>query len=68
MTPSGVIYCSCGHKLWCEARFEEEDLLRLIFFDNVESSETYGEQITQCPGCGGLSFAERLLEPPHTDV
>lgn len=68
MTTLGLIYCSCGHKLWCEARFEEEDLLSLIFFDNVESSETYGEQITQCPGCDGESFAERLLEPPHTDV
>ena len=68
MTQSGLIYCSCGYKLWCEARFDDEDLLRLIFFDNEETSETYGERITLCPGCGGRSFVARLLEPPHTDV
>ena len=60
MKQPGLIYCSCGHEIWCEA-FVEENLVSLVFFDDVESSETYTEQITQCPGCGRLP-AQRLLE------
>ncbi len=67
MKQTGVVYCSCAHKIRFEVRYDE-DFVNLIFFDGVETSETYGEQITQCPGCGGRSFAERLLEPPKTDV
>ena len=60
MKQSGLIYCSCAHKIWCEVWYEE-DFVRLIFFDDVETSETYTEQITQCPGCGGCSFVAALL-------
>jgi hypothetical protein len=59
MKHSDLIYCGCGHKIWCEA-FVEENLVSLVFFDDVESSETYAEQIAQCPECGRLP-AERLL-------
>jgi hypothetical protein len=70
MKQTGVVYCSCAHKIRFEVCYDE-DFVHLVFFDAVETSETYGEQITQitrCPGCGGRSFAERLLEPPKTDV
>ena len=60
MKQSCLIYCRCGHEIWCET-FVEENLVSLVFFDDVESSETYAEQIVQCPGCGRLP-AERLLE------
>jgi hypothetical protein len=60
MKQSGLIYCKCGYEIWCET-FVEENLVRLVFFDDVESSETYAEQITQCPRCGRLP-SERLLE------
>ncbi len=59
---SGLVYCSCAHKIWCEVRYEA-DLVILIFFDDEETSETYAEQITHCPGCGGGSFVEDLLDP-----
>jgi hypothetical protein len=67
MKQTGVVYCSCAHKIRFEARYDE-GFVYLAFFDDVETSETYGEQITQCPGCGGRSFVQRLLEPPKTDV
>jgi hypothetical protein len=65
MEQLGVVYCGCAHKIRYEVRYEE-DFVHLAFFDDVETSETYGEQITQCPGCGYRSLAKRLLEPPHT--
>ena len=64
MKHSDLIYCGCGHEIWCEA-FVEENLVSLVFFDDVESSETYAEQITQCPGCGRLPV-QRLLERQHS--
>ena len=67
MKQLGLIYCDCAHKIWCEVRYEE-DLVIFAFFDGMETSETYGEKITQCPRCGGWSFAERLLELPKTGV
>ena len=67
MKQIGVVYCSCAHKSRFKVRYDE-DFVYLAFFDDVETSETYGEQITHCPGCGGRSFAERLLEPPKTNV
>ena len=68
MKQSSLIYCSCSHKIWCEVRYEA-DLVILIFFDDEETSETYAEQITHCPGCGGQSFVEGFLEEPtHTVV
>jgi hypothetical protein len=42
---------SCGHKLWSVVRKVDEWVLR-VHFDGVESSETYADQITSCPGCG----------------
>lgn len=67
MKQTAVVYCSCAHKIRFEVRYEE-DLAYLGFFDDVETSETFGEQIGQCPGCGWRSFAKRLLEPPHAEV
>ena len=64
MKQSSLIYCRCGHEIWCEV-FVEGDLVSLVFFDDVESSETYAEKITQCPGCGRLPV-ERLLESKHS--
>lgn len=67
MKQPAVVYCSCAHKIRFEVRYEE-DHAYLSFFDDVETSDTYGELSTQCPGCGGRSFVERFLEPPHADV
>jgi hypothetical protein len=42
---------SCGHKLWSVVRKVDKWELRL-HFDGEESSETYADHITSCPGCG----------------
>jgi hypothetical protein len=40
---------------------------RWVFFDDDETSETYSEQVTHCPGCGrplerkGLRAASSLV-------
>ena len=47
MTPRG----SCGHKLWSVVRKVDEWVVK-VSFDGEESSETYADQVTRCPGCG----------------
>ena len=56
MKQSALIYCRCGHKIWSESWVElwreGGHSRRAVFFDDEETSETYAEQITRCPGCG----------------
>jgi hypothetical protein len=47
------LYCPCGqaHELggefwWAEGRY------RWVFFDDLETSETYAEEVENCPACG----------------
>jgi hypothetical protein len=61
---SGLIYCRCAYQFLCEVSYYDEDLVSLVFFDDVEGSESYAEQITHCPECGQL-LVEWLLETPH---
>ncbi len=44
------LYCECGHWVWSELWWEESGYA-LLFFDDVETSETYTERVTSCPGC-----------------
>ena len=53
---SMLVYCGCGHTLWCEVRPEDTGRVVVVCFDNVETSKSYAEQVGYCPGCG-----ERLL-------
>ncbi len=47
-----IIPCiSCGHKLWSVDR-EIHGRLIQVHFDREDTSETYAEQVTLCPGCG----------------
>lgn len=46
-----ILYCECGHKIWSELWWKEPGHV-LLFFDDLETSETYGERVTHCPGCG----------------
>jgi hypothetical protein len=48
-----TLYCLCGqaHKLWAEFWYAEGHYLG-VFFDDVQTSETYAEQIENCPACG----------------
>lgn len=45
-----LLYCECGHCVWSELWWKESRHV-LLFFDGLETSETYGERITSCPGC-----------------
>ena len=46
-----ILYCECGHTIWSELWWKEPGHV-LLFFDDLETSETYGERTTHCPGCG----------------
>lgn len=45
-----ILYCECGHKIWSELWWKGPERV-LLFFDDLETSETYGEHVTRCPGC-----------------
>lgn len=48
-----VLYCPCSerHRLWGELRWGEGEH-RWVFFDDLETSETYAEHVEYCPACG----------------
>jgi hypothetical protein len=49
---AAALRCACGYGILCELRREGERLAFLAFFDNEPTSETYTEQVENCPGCG----------------
>ena len=46
-----VCPCMRGGDLWGEFWWVGREY-RWVFFDNDQTSETYAEQVTYCPGCG----------------
>jgi hypothetical protein len=48
-----ALLCPCEreHKIWGEVWWVGGKH-EWIFFDDLETSETHGEQLTHCPGCG----------------
>jgi hypothetical protein len=46
------LLCECGHNICCAVRQEGERLGFLVFSDDEPKSETLGERIRECPGCG----------------
>jgi hypothetical protein len=63
-----VLYCPCPqrHKLWGELWWMGEEH-RWVFFDDLEKSDTYAEQVEYCPACGRPleRKALRMLRPTH---
>jgi hypothetical protein len=51
-----LVYCECGHTLWCEVRREGAGRVVVMCFNDVQTSKSYAEQVGYCPGCG-----QRLL-------
>jgi hypothetical protein len=47
------LYCPCPerHKLWGEFWWVEGKH-QWVFFDDLQTSETYAEQVERCPACG----------------
>ena len=46
-----LLRCECGHGIWSELWWKDSQHV-LLFFDDLETSETYGERVIHCPGCG----------------
>jgi hypothetical protein len=48
-----VLYHTCAprHRLWGEFWWVEGEH-RWVFFDDLEESDTYAEQVEYCPSCG----------------
>ena len=53
---------SCGHKLWSVEREVKGWLVR-VHFDGEETSESYADLVTRCPGCG-----KWLVEPAYVEA
>lgn len=47
-----ALLCVCSYQLLCEIKAEGEVLGTLIYFDDGPHSETRGQQVRSCPGCG----------------
>ena len=47
-----TVFCECGHKLWSEFWWGGSKHL-WVFLDDEKTSETYAQQVTRCPECGG---------------
>jgi hypothetical protein len=57
-----TLRCPCGHAILCEVRRLVERVGIVAFFDDESTSETYGERVRSCPGCGEqLEFHTLLL-------
>lgn len=48
-----ALHCTCEqeHKIWGEVWWVGGKH-EWVFFDDLRTSETYGEQLMHCPGCG----------------
>jgi hypothetical protein len=50
------LYCPCPerHKLWGEFWWVggKHRKHQWVFFDDLQTSETYAEQVERCPACG----------------
>ena len=50
-----LFYCTCEQKnrVWAEFWWKpDEDKHQWVFFDDDNGSDTYGQSITNCSGCG----------------
>jgi hypothetical protein len=58
---AAVLRCACGHGILGEMLREGERLGTVAFFDDEEASETHGERVQWCPGCGQRLEVQTLL-------
>ena len=61
-----VLRCVCGHKILCEVQPGGDGMGFLAFFDGEPKSESYGQRVRSCPGCGkrlGLPVLLREKQP-----
>jgi DNA-directed RNA polymerase subunit RPC12/RpoP len=53
-TVEARLHCVCGHRILCKVTSGGEHIGSVAFFDDEETSETYGQQVERCPDCGEL--------------
>jgi hypothetical protein len=53
--------CACGYKVRCGVARYGVQLGGLIYFDDENSSRTWGEKVRQCPGCNNRLDLPGLL-------
>ena len=61
-----MLRCVCGHRILCEVQPEGECIGFPAFFDGKPTSETYGQRVKSCSGCGeqlGLPVLYRENRP-----
>jgi hypothetical protein len=49
---ASLLRCACGHGIRCEVKRAGVYLGFLAFFDVEPTSQTRGERLESCPGCG----------------
>jgi hypothetical protein len=48
-----VFYCKCKNRVWAEFWWKpDDDKHEWVFFDDDGGSETHGQNIINCSGCG----------------
>jgi hypothetical protein len=47
-----ALLCACSYRILCEVSLQGERLGLLTFFDDGLESETRGQKVSNCPGCG----------------
>ena len=60
---AATLRCECGYRILCRVASAGERVGFLVFFDNEPTSETYGQQVKNCPRCGeelGLPILYRI--------
>lgn len=50
--PEARLRCSCGHGIAVELRGEGLRVATVAFVDDEPGSDTRGERVRECPGCG----------------
>jgi hypothetical protein len=60
--PMTTLYCPCAeaYKLWGEFWWAQGQY-RWVFFDDAKTSETYAEQVENCPTCGRRLERKNLI-------
>jgi hypothetical protein len=60
---ASTLQCACGRAILCQVRRLGERLSTLAFFDDMPTSQTHGERVESCPGCGEqLEFLTLMLK------
>ena len=57
-----ALLCACGYRLLCEVRVEGAHLGLATYLDDGPQSETRGQRVRLCPGCGD-ELSLHLLRP-----